>query len=100
MSNELNLRPIILGAVRTRTTLTVEHFLSSPITRQSTLNALASKEVAWELMNFGYWSWRRAVRVMISNPHDRLEILDSQRTYLVNHPKPNNNHPKEYLDSL
>lgn len=86
-------KEIILGAVRTRTPLTVEHFLHSPDTRSETLRVLASSSAAWELMHFGNWSWRLALKVVISSPQGRLKILDDQKIYLLNNPRRGHNRP-------
>ena len=82
-------KKIILGAVRTRAVLTVDHFLFMPETRQATLDAMASEEVAKILMDFG----EGTPDVSAINPQDRLKILETQRTYLLNHPKKGNNRP-------
>lgn len=82
-------KEIILGAVRTRATITINHFLFMPETRQATLDVLASEEVARELMVFG----EGTPDVIKMDSHGRLKILDDQRTYLLNHPKRGNNRP-------
>ncbi len=89
MGKDESLKPIILGAVRTRTPLTVEHFLNDPRTRLAVLDVLASDDVALELMRFD----QGVPDLTGVSTEDRLKILDDQRNYLLTHPRRGNNRP-------
>lgn len=93
--NKFDYEPIILGAVRVRAVDTVRRFLNDSKAYDTVISVLGGRKTTWELMNFGEWSWGRAIRIIISNPENRLKILDEQRTYLLCHPRKGNNRPKD-----